>query len=53
MYELPEHLLIPVDDMGRGPVDDAEAHRLVCWCPKGAGCRVVWPRWPRKENDDG
>jgi hypothetical protein len=47
MYDLPEHLPMPVDDMGNGPVDDAEAHRIVCWCPKGESCRVVLPRAAR------
>lgn len=30
--DLPEHLLIPVDADGRGPVMAALADRWACWC---------------------
>lgn len=32
MHELPEHMLIPVDENGDGPVPEAEAAHWVCWC---------------------
>lgn len=34
MYELPVHLLIPVDENGDGPLDihDPNIAAFVCWC---------------------
>jgi hypothetical protein len=32
MFDLPDHLLIPVDGDGNGPVDEADAHHWACWC---------------------
>lgn len=32
MFDLPEHMLIPVNEDGDGPVDEADAARWVCWC---------------------
>lgn len=32
MFDIPEHMIIPVDEDGNGPVDEAEAHHWVCWC---------------------
>jgi len=32
MFDLPEHLLVPCDENGDGPVDEAAAVRWLCWC---------------------
>ena len=37
MFDLPEHLAMPVDKNGDGPADGADIYRIVCWCGK-FGC---------------
>jgi hypothetical protein len=32
MHELPDHLLIAVDDEGDGPASDDERAAVACWC---------------------
>lgn len=32
MYDVPEHLIIPVNRDGDGPVPDAEFDHYDCWC---------------------
>lgn len=32
MFELPEHLLIPVDADGNGPAEPENTAREACWC---------------------
>lgn len=32
MFELPEHMLIPCNKDGDGPVPYEEAVKWVCWC---------------------
>lgn len=48
MFDVPDHLLIPVDAAGRGPLDEGDPAVAgeVCWCADGPACRVVVPvRW--------
>lgn len=44
MFDVPEHLIIPVNEQGQGPVDEAEAHHWACWCGKES-C-VTYFMWP-------
>lgn len=32
MFELPDHLPMPVNVNGQGPADEDEAVATVCWC---------------------
>lgn len=32
MVDVPDHLLIPVNQHGQGPVDEAATVALACWC---------------------
>ena len=32
MWDMPEHLEVPVNADGQGPVSDAEADHYVCFC---------------------
>jgi hypothetical protein len=44
MFEVPEHLYIPVDEDGNGPLDaDEEPYAIVCWCSAGQECTVNVP----------
>lgn len=35
MPDVPEHMLVPVDKDGSGPVEDQDADHWVCWCGPG------------------
>lgn len=42
MFEVPDHLLIPVNEQGEGPLDaDEKPWALVCWCSEGQKCQVL------------
>lgn len=45
MPDLPEHLLIPVNAAGEGPVDHDKADDWVCWCGDD-GCLLWLPENP-------
>lgn len=32
MWDIPDHLMIPVSEDGRGPVPESDAHHWACWC---------------------
>lgn len=40
MFEVPDHLPIPVDREGRGPLADNDPHfdHIECWCADGLAC---------------
>lgn len=44
MFDLPEHLLMGVDDHDRGPAEGDDLVRYICWCAEGALCRELPPR---------
>jgi hypothetical protein len=37
MHDMPEHLMMPVNAEGQGPVTDAEASAYACWCGTECG----------------
>lgn len=41
MFEIPEHLPIPVDKNGDGPADPASTVAWACWCGLG-----LWGQHP-------
>ena len=43
MYDVPDHLLIPVTADGKGPADETDAHHMECWCRMGQQCPVQPP----------
>jgi hypothetical protein len=32
MWDMPDHLAIPVDELGNGPADEADTVATACWC---------------------
>lgn len=41
MWDVPEHMLIPVDVDGNGPAEPPDAHHLACWCGDSLCDRAV------------
>ncbi len=44
MFEVPEHLPMPVNANGQGPVEEAEAESWTCWCGNPA-CPLSIALW--------
>jgi hypothetical protein len=41
MFDVPEHLWVPVNADGDGPVAVWEADHWACWCKDGVACTEV------------
>lgn len=51
MFELPEHMALPVTADGDGPAFGGDVARWQCWCRAGASCTVVPPTEYEPELD--
>lgn len=38
MFDVPEHLMIPVNKDGQGPADENETVGMACWCGGKEDC---------------
>lgn len=52
MFDIPEHLAIPVNEWGDGPLDvDEVPYAVICWCNRQALCPVVRAKITYGESD--